>query len=36
MKMDPSMGLPAAEVAKVYVWSVEGSSTGETISARKS
>jgi NAD(P)-dependent dehydrogenase (short-subunit alcohol dehydrogenase family) len=33
MKMDPSMGLPAAEVAKAYVRSVEGSATGETIGA---
>jgi NAD(P)-dependent dehydrogenase (short-subunit alcohol dehydrogenase family) len=34
-KMDPSAGLPAAEVAKAYVQSVEGDSTGKTIDARK-
>ncbi|MEO8549165.1 MAG: short chain dehydrogenase [Kofleriaceae bacterium] len=31
MKMDPSHGMPAAEVAKAYVASVEGKLTGQTI-----
>lgn len=35
LKMDPSHGLPAAEVAKAYVKSVEGDATGQTIDARK-
>jgi NAD(P)-dependent dehydrogenase (short-subunit alcohol dehydrogenase family) len=34
-KMDPSWGLPAADVAKAYVQSVEGDATGKTIDARK-
>jgi NAD(P)-dependent dehydrogenase (short-subunit alcohol dehydrogenase family) len=34
-KMDPSWGLAAAEVAKAYVQSIEGQSTGKTIDARK-
>jgi NAD(P)-dependent dehydrogenase (short-subunit alcohol dehydrogenase family) len=34
-KMDPAQGLPAAEVAKAYVRSVEGDATGQTIDARK-
>jgi NAD(P)-dependent dehydrogenase (short-subunit alcohol dehydrogenase family) len=34
-KMDPANGLPAAEVAKAYVWSVEGDATGQVIDARK-
>ena len=34
-KMDPAHGLPAAEVAKAYVKSVEGDATGQTIDARK-
>jgi NAD(P)-dependent dehydrogenase (short-subunit alcohol dehydrogenase family) len=35
LKMDPANGLPAAEVAKAYVRSVEGDATGQTIDARK-
>jgi NAD(P)-dependent dehydrogenase (short-subunit alcohol dehydrogenase family) len=35
LKMDPANGLPAAEVAKAYVHSVEGNATGRTIDARK-
>jgi len=35
MKMDPSEGTPAAEVARSYVSSVEGSATGTVIDARK-
>jgi NAD(P)-dependent dehydrogenase (short-subunit alcohol dehydrogenase family) len=35
LKMDPANGLPAAEVAKAYVLSVEGNTTGQTIDARK-
>jgi NAD(P)-dependent dehydrogenase (short-subunit alcohol dehydrogenase family) len=35
LKMDPSNGLPAAEVAKAYVRSVEGDVTGLIIDARK-
>jgi len=34
-KMDPANGLPAAEVAKAYVKSVEGDATGLVIDARK-
>jgi NAD(P)-dependent dehydrogenase (short-subunit alcohol dehydrogenase family) len=34
-KMDPANGLPAAEVAKAYVKSVEGAATGLIIDARK-
>ena len=34
-KMDPANGLPAAEVAKAYVKSIEGDATGLTIDARK-
>ena len=34
-KMDPANGLPAAEVAKAYVRSVEGEATGLIIDARK-
>jgi hypothetical protein len=33
--MDPSSGLPADEVAKVYAQSVEGRATGQVIDARK-
>jgi len=33
-KMDPANGLPAAEVAKAYVKSVEGDATGLIIDAR--
>jgi NAD(P)-dependent dehydrogenase (short-subunit alcohol dehydrogenase family) len=35
LKMDPANGLPASEVAKAYVHSVEGNMTGRTIDARK-
>lgn len=35
MGQDPSHGLPAAEVAKAYVQSVEGSATGTVISAKR-
>jgi NAD(P)-dependent dehydrogenase (short-subunit alcohol dehydrogenase family) len=31
MKMDPDLGLPAAEVARAYVRAVEGSMTGEIL-----
>jgi NAD(P)-dependent dehydrogenase (short-subunit alcohol dehydrogenase family) len=34
MGMDPSGGMPAAQVAKAYVQSVEGEGTGEVIDAR--
>ena len=34
-KMDPANGLPAAEVAKAYVESIEGEATGLIIDARK-
>lgn len=34
MGMDPSGGMPAAQVAKAYVQSVEGQSSGEVIDAR--
>ena len=34
-KMDPANGLPAAEVAKAYVKSVESEATGLIIDARK-
>ena len=33
--MDPSHGIPAAEVAKAYVHSVEGKTNGEIIDARR-
>jgi NAD(P)-dependent dehydrogenase (short-subunit alcohol dehydrogenase family) len=33
MKMDPSSGVPAAEVAQTYVRSVEGSMTGQILDA---
>lgn len=33
MKMDPSSGVPAAQVAKTYVKSVEGSMTGQILDA---
>jgi NAD(P)-dependent dehydrogenase (short-subunit alcohol dehydrogenase family) len=32
-KMDPSIGIPAAEVARAYVESIEGKQTGAVISA---
>jgi NAD(P)-dependent dehydrogenase (short-subunit alcohol dehydrogenase family) len=35
LKMDPANGLPAAKVARAYVQSVEGDTTGQTIDARK-
>jgi len=35
-KMDPSLGLPATEVAKAYAHCVEGSATGQVVDARKS
>lgn len=35
LKMDPSSGMPADEVAKAYAQSVEGSASGEVIDARK-
>jgi NAD(P)-dependent dehydrogenase (short-subunit alcohol dehydrogenase family) len=35
LKMDPSSGLPAAEVARAYARSVEGGFTGQIIDARK-
>lgn len=35
MKMDPSHGMPAAEVARAYVASVEGKLTGQTIDPSK-
>ena len=35
MKMDPSLGMPAASVAQAYVASVEGTMTGQTIDPRK-
>ena len=34
MGQDPSHGMPAAEVARAYVESVEGRRTGETLDAR--
>ena len=34
-KMDPAPGMPAAEVAKAYMKSVEGDATGLIIDARK-
>src|ERR1700729_3210726 len=34
-RMDPANGLPAAEVAKAYVKSVEGEATGLIIDARR-
>ena len=33
MKMDPSAGVPAAQVARTYVKSVEGTMTGEILDA---
>jgi len=35
LKMDPSSGVSADEVAKAYAQSVEGNATGEIIDARK-
>jgi NAD(P)-dependent dehydrogenase (short-subunit alcohol dehydrogenase family) len=34
-KMDPSIGIPAAEVARAYARSVEGDESGQVIDARK-
>jgi hypothetical protein len=31
--MDPSIGLPAGEVAKAYVTAVEGNMTGQVLDA---
>ena len=33
-KMDPSIGLPAATVAKAYLASIEGTATGQTLDPR--
>ena len=33
-KMDPSGGIPAAQVAKTYVKAVQGKDTGQTLAAR--
>jgi NAD(P)-dependent dehydrogenase (short-subunit alcohol dehydrogenase family) len=33
-KMDPSGGIPAAQVAKTYVNAVQGKNTGQTLAAR--
>ena len=35
LKMDPSPGLPADDVAKAYAQSIEGSASGEVIDVRK-
>jgi NAD(P)-dependent dehydrogenase (short-subunit alcohol dehydrogenase family) len=35
LRMDPSGGMPAQDVARAYVASVEGSETGRVIDARK-
>jgi hypothetical protein len=35
MGMDPAGGLPADQVAKAYVESVEGQRSGEVIDARR-
>ena len=35
LKMDPSPGMPADDVAKAYAQSVEGNASGEVIDARK-
>ena len=35
LKMDPSLGTPAAEVAQVYVKAVEGQMTGQTLDVSK-
>ena len=35
LKMDPSHGMPAAEVARAYVAAVEGNQTGQTIHPSK-
>jgi NAD(P)-dependent dehydrogenase (short-subunit alcohol dehydrogenase family) len=33
MKMDPSPGMPAAQVAQTYLRAVEGSMTGQILNA---
>jgi NAD(P)-dependent dehydrogenase (short-subunit alcohol dehydrogenase family) len=33
MKMDPSAGVPAAQVAQIYVRAVEGNMTGQILDA---
>jgi len=35
LKMDPSLGMPAAAVAQVYLASVEGTATGQIIDPRR-
>jgi len=35
LKMDPSLGMPAAAVAQAYLASVEGTATGQIIDPRK-
>jgi NAD(P)-dependent dehydrogenase (short-subunit alcohol dehydrogenase family) len=35
LKMDPSIGMPAAKVANAYLVSIEGTMTGQTIDPRK-
>lgn len=35
LKMDPSGGMPAAEVARAYVAAVEGSESGRIIPTRR-
>lgn len=35
LKMDPSLGMPTAAVARAYVASIEGSDTGQVIDPRK-
>jgi len=34
-KMDPSIGIPADQVAQAYLASVEGTMTGQTLDPRK-
>ena len=35
LKMDPSLGMPAAVVARAYVASIEGTATGQVIDPRR-
>jgi NAD(P)-dependent dehydrogenase (short-subunit alcohol dehydrogenase family) len=35
LKMDPSLGMPAAQVAQAYVSSLDGTATGQVIDPRK-
>jgi NAD(P)-dependent dehydrogenase (short-subunit alcohol dehydrogenase family) len=35
LKMDPSLGMPAAQVAQAYVASLDGTATGQVIDPRK-